>query len=284
VGALARQLMQLNVLLALGGASLAATAAAAAGGAASVAGVLVPFAAVFAVYNFDRLADRSPAEGRSTPARRITMQRLRAPLRVLIVLALGSVVVLGACAGPIALAWSLAFPLLGTIYALPIIPLRRIRRLKDVPFVKTFYVAACWTVFVGASLCHARLEANPAIACFVAFVYVRLFVSASLGDLRDANDDADAGVRTVPQELGAAATLRLLTALQQASVLVILVAVALAWMPPAALGLLIPAAFAYAVFRAYARHPERQELLFELYDLELVLYAPAWWLASAALS
>jgi hypothetical protein len=40
-------------------------------------------------------------------------------------------------------------------------------------------------------------------------------------------------------------------------------------------------AIAWALFRAYARHPERHELLFELYDLELVLYAPAWLLASA---
>lgn len=281
-GALAavRRLMQLNVVLALGGASIAATAAVAADGTPSAAGLLVPFASVFAVYNFDRLADSSPAEGRSTPERRATTQRVRTPLRVLVGIALVVVVTLGIVAGPGAFAWSIAFPLLGMLYVLPILPLGSIRRLKDVPYLKPFYVSACWIVFVGVSLSQARLAPTTALACFVAFAYLRLCISANLGDLRDTSDDAAAGVRTLPQVLGRSRTLRVLVVGQIASVGFLVVAVVLAWMPPAALGLLVSVALAYVLFRAYARRPERHELLFELYDLELVLYAPAWWLAT----
>ncbi|HWB81027.1 MAG TPA: hypothetical protein VG755_38955, partial [Nannocystaceae bacterium] len=53
---------------------------------------------------------------------------------------------------------------------------------------------------------------------------------------------------------------------------------------PAMLGLLGPSALSYAIFRVYVRRPEQHELLFELYDLELLLCAPAWALAAAFVS
>ncbi len=54
------------------------------------------FASVFAVCNFDRLADKSPAEGRSTPERRALTQRWGVVLRVCVAASALLALVLGA--------------------------------------------------------------------------------------------------------------------------------------------------------------------------------------------
>ena len=273
-----RRLLQLNVLLALGASSVVAATALLAATPVSRVALLAAFCGVFAVYNFDRLADDSPAEGRSTPERRAAVLRSRSILRLLIPLALVIVAVSGATAGLGALAWALAFPLLGVLYVLPVLPvlpLGRVRRLKDVPLLKSFYVPACWCAFVGLSIAASDGRGAPAVWCFAAFVYLRCYVSGYLGDIRDADDDAQAGVRTLAQKLGVARSHRLLKRLHLASVTLVLLAVVLGFMPSTALGLLGPAALGYAIYRAFERHPSQHERLFELYDLELVSYAPS---------
>lgn len=280
----ARRAMQLNLLLACGGASIAATAAFAAGATPSASGVVVAFASVFAVYNFDRLADRSPAEGRSTPERRAAMQRWHAVLRVSVLVAALLVVVLGAWVSAAAFAWTVAFPLLGLVYVLPLRNRGAIRRLKDVPYLKAFYVTACWIELVAVSLSHGGQHVTPAVIGFAAFAYARCFISANLGDLRDVDDDAEAGIRTLPQLWGRRGTLRVLEAVHWISAAGLLVLVGLEVVPAAMLGLLVPVALGYAIFRACVRRPDQYELLLELVDFELALYAPAWALASLWLS
>lgn len=273
--------MQLSVLLALGGASLAATAAFAAGGTPALSGVVTVFASVFAVYNFDRLADKSPAEGRSTPQRRALTQRWGAVLRVCVaasaLLALG----LGASVSPAAFAWTIAFPLLGMVYALPLGVGGRAYRLKDVPYLKPFYVCACWIELLAVSIVHSGLDATPEILVFAGFVYLRLFISANLGDVRDVEDDAAAGLRSLPQRLGRSGTMRVLELVHWTSAAGLVLAVVCGVAPPGMLGLLVPTAVAYAIFRAYVRRPDRQAFYTDLYDLELVLFAPSWAVAAA---
>ena len=239
------------------------------------------FASVFAVYNFDRLADKSPAEGRSTPERRALTQRWSGVLRVAVAGSALLALVLGASVSLAAFAWTVAFPLLGMLYALPLRARGRVVRLKDVPYLKPFYVCACWTELVGVSLSHSGLDATPAIVVFAAFLYPRLFISANLGDVRDVEDDAAAGIRSLPQRLGRRGTLRLLEVVQWASAAGLVLAVSTGVAPPAMLGLLVPTAVAYAIFGAYVRRPDRQAFFTDLYDLELVLYAPSWALAAA---
>lgn len=278
---IAQRTMQLNVLLALGGASLAATVAFAAGGTPALSGVIAVFASVFAVYNFDRLADTSPAEGRSTPERRALTQRWGAVLRVCVATSALLALVLGASVSLAAFAWTLAFPLLGMLYVLPLRAGGRVYRLKDVPYLKPFYVCACWTELVGVSLSHSGLDATPTIVAFAVFVYPRFFISANLGDVRDVEDDAAAGIRSLPRWLGRDATLRLLGVVHWTSAAGLVLAVATGVAPPAMLGLLVPTAVADAIFRAYVRRPDRQAFFTDLYDLELVLYAPSWAIAAA---
>jgi 4-hydroxybenzoate polyprenyltransferase len=278
---LARRAMQLNVLLAAGAASLAITAAFASGGTPAFSGVVAVFASVFSVYNFDRIADRSPAEGRSTPERRATTERWRPLLRISIVASTFVALALGAMVSAAAFAWTIAFPLLGFAYVLPIRLWGRVLRLKDVPYLKPFYVCACWVELFAVSLSHSDLGPTSAVLVLGVFVYARLFISANLADVRDADDDAAAGIRSLPQRLGRRGMLRLLDTLHWASVGGLVIAVASGVAPITMLALLVPTAVGYAIFRVFVRRPDRHELLLELYDLEIVLYAPVWALASA---
>lgn len=278
---IARRTMQLSVLLALGGASLAAVAAFVAGGTPALSGLVAVSASVFAVYNFDRLADKSPAEGRSTPERRALTQRWSTVLRVCVASSALLAIVLGASVSVAAFAWTIAFPLLGVLYVLPLRAWGRVFRLKDVPYLKPFYVCACWTELVAVSLSHSGLDVTPAVVAFVAFVYPRLFISANLSDARDVHDDATAGIRSLPRALGRGGTLRLLEVLQWASAAGLLLAVASGVVPAAMIGLLVPTVVGYAIFRAFARRPDREAFFVDLYDLELFLYAPSWALAAA---
>ncbi|HWB79681.1 MAG TPA: UbiA family prenyltransferase, partial [Nannocystaceae bacterium] len=214
----ARRAMQLSVVLGCGAASLAAVAVLASGGTPAASGIVAAFASVFSVYNFDRLADRSPAEGRSTPERRAATQRWRVLLQIAILTCSGLALVLGASVSIAAFAWTIAFPLLGLAYVLPLRLGGRVLRLKDVPYLKPFYVSASWIELMAMSLSHSGLDATPAMIALAAFVYARLFISANLGDLRDVDDDAAAGIRSLPQRLGRRGTLRLIEALQWASV------------------------------------------------------------------
>lgn len=269
-----RRMLQLNVLLALGAGSLAAAAACLAGGRVDLLTVLVPALLVFAVYNFDRIADDSPAEGRSTPLRHAFVARWRRPLRVVIPLSLVVALALAWSRGPLSLVWAVAFPGLGIAYIVPI-RLGRFRRLKDIPYLKAFYAPAVWLTLIWLGAALGGEGANTEVVAFTGFVFLRMFVSAYLGDIRDAADDAAAGVLTPAQRLGVPRSHRLLGVIHLASAGLIALAVAMGALPTAGLGLLLAAAIGFFVYRLYRRFPERHELLFELYDLEFVAYAPS---------
>ncbi|MEL6547548.1 MAG: hypothetical protein AAFQ82_23195, partial [Myxococcota bacterium] len=64
-----RQLLQLNGLLALGAASIVAATAQLCEEPSNGPGCITAFLLIAAVYNFDRIADRSSDDGRSSPER-----------------------------------------------------------------------------------------------------------------------------------------------------------------------------------------------------------------------
>lgn len=274
-----RRLLQLNLLLAVGAGSLSTAAALLAGAEGDTLTVLVPTLLVFAIYNFDRIADDSPAEGRSTPQRHAFVMRVRTLLRISIPICLVAAVALAWSRGWAPLLWAVAFPGLGVAYTLP---LGRGRRLKDIPYFKAFYVPAVWLVLVGLGASLAGAAMSRAVVAFAGFFFLRMFASAYLGDIRDARDDADAGVMTPAQRLGVAGSHRLLHVVHGASAAFVVLMVAAGWMPIQALGLLLSVAIGFAVYRVYIRFPHQHELLFELYDLELLALAPSILLLAGA--
>ncbi len=275
-----RTLLQLNVLLACAAASIAAAAPLLVGAEPSGLGAALAFSMTLAVYNFDRIADGSPAEGRSTPARTATVRRTR---RWLVWLVPGLLLVSATAAavdGIRTLLWSLAFPAFGVAYVLPVLPTKT-RRPKDIPYLKCFYTAACWASFVGLGMSTARTSTVHSALPFAAIVFVRMFASTYLGDLRDRADDAAAGLKTVAGALGTRASYWLLDGIHLLSALLLLGFVAWGAMPSTALALLLPFALGFGIYRLYRRIPHRHEILFELYDLDFALCAPALLVAGA---
>lgn len=270
---LLRKALQLNILVGLSSASIAVAAVVLVGSTPTWAGGFVAFVLTFAVYNFDRIADDTASEGQSTPERSATVQRTRPWMRLLIPALLLSALGLAGASGLRTLAWTLSFPALGFAYVLPLIP-GKLRRPKDVPYFKGFYVAACWVLFVPIGLAFSGADLTPQVAAFAAFVFLRTFVSTYLGDLRDLREDADAGIATLAGALGTTGSYRLLDGLHIASALLLVASIVGGALPTTSAILLLPASFGFGLYRYYRKHPDRHELTFELYDLEVVAYAP----------
>lgn len=276
---LLRKALHLNVLLALGAASLSAAPALLQSVAPDPRAAVIAFASVFAVYNFDRLVDSSRDDGSTSPRRHDLVQRSRRSLWLVTLLCVAVVLALGVTNGGWGLFWALAFPVSGALYTAPIWPGYR---LKDIPCLKSFYVPACWCLFVGQAVSFADLPVDRRIACFTALIFALLFVNGYVGDLRDRVVDEAAGVRTLAVVLGERHSRRLLAAWQVLTLLGWLLALALGWVPARGAVLLVPVAVGFVCYRAFLAQDVDRELVLELYDLELVLLAPCLWLASHA--
>ena len=273
-----RGALHLNVLLALGASSIVAATALIGGQSPSPLAIAVAFMSVFAVYNFDRIADRTEGDGSTTPKRTAMLSRMATLVRVAIGGSAAAVGVIAIASGGVAAAWICSFPLAGVLYVAPIFAGRR---LKDIPYFKAIYAPACWVLFVGIAVSVGELAVNPAILCFAAFVFARTFIACYVGDLRDVHVDATAGVRTIAVGLGRRRSIVLLEILHVLTAIGWVLAVLVGWVPVEGIALLVPAAIGYFFFRRFVDGRGEPELVLELYDLELVMLAPSLWVAAA---
>ncbi len=271
-----RAALHINLLLAGAAASLVAATALLARSDVPLEGAIAAFASAFAVYNLDRVADTTVGDGSTSPRRAALVQRFRGPLWGAVAIAAGLTVVVAARSGWVASLWILAFPLAGVLYVTPLIGGRR---LKDIPYIKSFYVPACWCTFIGLAASMSAQRFDGTIVAFAVFFYLRMFVSAGLGDIRDAHLDAATGVRTFAVALGRARASRVIAAAHAASIGGVALAAVVGVLPLGAIWLVVPATFGYACYRRFIADSERSELLLEIYDLEMVAYAPVLWLA-----
>jgi 4-hydroxybenzoate polyprenyltransferase len=178
------------------------------------------FCITMSSYAVDRLADlRRDAH----LARTRTLRRLRALAPASFAL-FGIAVALGLTSPhPVSGFATVLFPLTVALYVLPWMhhlpePLRpsRFRRIKDIPLVKAFYVAACWALFVPWAAPFFPAPGRQ-IAFSMIFLLPSLFVTVTACDLRDEAADRAAGILTFPVLLGRPGTLRMLRAVQLAS-------------------------------------------------------------------
>ena len=194
---LERGLVDTHLWVSSAAAGLTLFAATALGLSAGVAAAGVVFSATLLIYAVDDFFD---GRMRAQPMRWYTLafgflslgaQLLSAPTVVVIVVAIGSLPAL--------------------LYGAPI----RGRRLRELPAVKPFFVAAALTVAaIAVPVVWARpapefLPAASRIAMVAVFLFGLVLCNVCFFDLRDRVDDARAGIRTVPVMLGVAGTRRL---------------------------------------------------------------------------
>lgn len=115
-----RGALHLNVLLALGASSIVAATALIGGQSPSLLAIAVAFMSVFAVYNFDRIADRTEGDGSTTPKRTAMLSRFALLVRVAIGGSAAAVGVIAIAVGGVAAAWICSFPLAGVLYGAPV--------------------------------------------------------------------------------------------------------------------------------------------------------------------
>jgi 4-hydroxybenzoate polyprenyltransferase len=169
------------------------------------------FCAGLLVYNVDRLR-RDPADGFNLPRRATASRRLRRLGFLLAAAAAGTLLLL-----PL---WRRDWPTLALILlGVPVvlnytIPFRG-RRLKDVPYLKSFFAPTLVLLAVfGLPLVHAPLDfpllATPLVA---AWAWGLLLANMLLCDVRDIAGDRQTGVVSLPSEIGLVRTRRLVWAL-----------------------------------------------------------------------
>ena len=101
--------------------------------------------------------------------------------------------------------------IIGVIYSVRIS--KSIPRLKEIVGVKSLVVAASWAL-TGSLLPDAFFTtALQIIAIVFVFVFIRVFVGATLCDFLDMNGDLASGVETIPIRLGRNKTKKLLVTL-----------------------------------------------------------------------
>lgn len=267
--------MSANVLIAAAAVSVVASTALLADRPVPVSAAVAAFASAFAVYNFDRIADRTANDGSSSPQRAALMRRHRTLIIAAVCLACLTMVGVAVSSGVAGSFWVLAFPIGGVLYVLPLVAGKR---LKDIPYLKSLYVPACWCTFVGLAASLGGLEVGSALLVFTAFFFLRAFVSAAVGDIRDVEADRAAGVHTFVVALGRKRGAQVIDAAHASSIALLVVAASLGLAPVGITALVIPSMFGYACYRRITARPDESELAHDLYDFEVVAYAPMLWL------
>jgi (E)-4-hydroxy-3-methyl-but-2-enyl pyrophosphate reductase len=173
------------------------------------------FLYIYAMHVLNRLLDKG-ASTYNDPERAAFYRRYRGLLVLSGLVAIAGALVLSAFLGPSAFLATAGLSLLGTIYSLPIVPLRRrhlwrYSKIKDIPGSKTFAQAFAW----GAVMALLPLLGTPRgpwtgeIVSFL-FVFSLVYVRSAFFDIFQVQGDLIVGAETLPITLGEKRTLWLL--------------------------------------------------------------------------
>lgn len=121
------------------------------------------------------------------------------------ILLYGAIGALGAAVFVFLLPWStmrwLILPCLISLFY--VIPVGGKKRLRDIPWIKIFLIAAVWSVLTGViPFVHATDAAVPDILLLFAERATFVFGITVPFDIRDMDADRTSGVRTLPHDLG----------------------------------------------------------------------------------
>lgn len=173
------------------------------------------------------------------------------------------------------------FPTSVIAYSAEVLPSRfRYRRIKDVPYLKSFYVAALWA-------CLAFMVAGGAehrSPCVYLYIGLWVLIGTVFGDLKDVVDDKIRNVRTLPTSVGISRTYRILHLASWSLAGLVIVAVIVRALPAWFVFVELRAPI-WAALMTFARRG-RWHLVFASqvgYDLVAVTLLPLAWLGRSML-
>ncbi len=174
----------------------------------------VTFGYLFAIHNLNRYADYK-TKRLNDPRQEAFWRHYSMPLLVLSAFALALSVYFALLEGTLHFVLLLMISLLGILYSVPFIPrvitnIIRVRKLKEIPGSKTFFVALAWsfvTVLIPALNSNAFSPENLSVFLLIGlFVFIRTV----LFDVFDVQGDMIAGKETLPVCIGEKKSIRLL--------------------------------------------------------------------------
>ena len=219
------------------------------------------FLYIYAMHVLNRLLDKG-ASTYNDPERASFYRRHRGVLVLSGLVAIAGALSLSAFLGLPALLATAGLSLLGTIYSLPIVPLRkrhlwRYSKIKDIPGSKTFAQAFAW----GAVIALLPLLGTPQgpwtgeVMSFL-FVFSVVYVRSAFFDIFQVQGDLIVGAETLPITLGEKRTLWLLKWVILAGSIALAGAPLIGWVGPFAYLLLL----CYLTLRLCIRAYERRAL------------------------
>ncbi len=169
---------------------------------------------LFAMHNFNRIASREAGKF-NNPARLIFFQTFKWPIMLASVFALAAALAIAFGFGLVPFGLLTGMSVLGILYRVRVVPraifkLIKVRRLKEIPGSKTFFIALAWA-FVAVllpSLAAHKLDPQT-LAVFLVVLGI-VFVRNALFDVFDVQGDRIVGKETLPVCIGEKKTMRLL--------------------------------------------------------------------------
>ncbi|MGE5840028.1 MAG: 4-hydroxy-3-methylbut-2-enyl diphosphate reductase [Deltaproteobacteria bacterium] len=202
------------------------------------------FLYIYAMHVLNRLLDKG-AGTYNDPERAAFYRKYRSLLILSGVVGIAGALVLSAFMSLWALLATAGLSILGTVYGLPIVPLRkrhlwRYSKIKDIPGSKTFAQAFAWAA-VMAILPFLAPPGGAWTGELVSFLFVfsTIYVRSAFFDIFQFQGDLIVGSETLPITLGEKRTLLLLKWVIAAGSMVLVVAPLLGWAGPFAYLLLL---------------------------------------------
>ena len=207
-------LLATNLYVSIGGGLLAYTCGLLQSVEPRLSHFFVAFGYIFAMHNFNRFTEQK-SKRFTDPIRSLFCQKYRWVIITASCMALGLALVLTYNLGlqPFLLLLGMSF--LGIVYSVRFIPrfllpIIRVRMLKEIPGSKTFFVAMAWAFVTTLIPAWGAGRAGPATVAVMAFVLLLIFVRSALFDVFDLQADRLVGKETLPVFIGEERTLSFL--------------------------------------------------------------------------
>jgi (E)-4-hydroxy-3-methyl-but-2-enyl pyrophosphate reductase len=209
-----RSVMASNLFISLAGGLLALICSILQNSPPDARDFFVAFGYLFAIHNLNRYADYK-TKNLNDPRQEAFWRSYSLPILVLSGFALALSIYFALQQGTLQFVLLLIMSLLGILYSVPIIPkvitnIIRVRKLKEIPGSKTFFVALAWsfvTVLIPALNTNAFSPENLSVFLLIGlFVFIRTV----LFDVFDVQGDMIAGKETLPVCIGEKKSIRLL--------------------------------------------------------------------------